>query len=208
MYHLRFTPDDISGYTFDFLDQFAAYIVAFENKDKFGDPAVNHYHILIDTDYGIQTVRNAVKASLKIPKSGQGRNNKYYMLNDDWKDPSYIVKYYDIRKSKGYTEKQILDFAIEGQKKYLKKKEAPLTIVVEKKKTQSVDRLVSADILQWYHEQDSPPDKRAIIRKACELYRSRDKGINKFKVRDIVMTLYFDVHTTRDSVIEDIYDIC
>jgi len=213
MWHLRFTPYDISGYTFDFIKDYTSHIIAQEDLDDELKPLL-HYHILIDTDYGEKSIRDAVKKHLKIPSSGRGRNNKYYALIEDWKDPSYICKYDNIISSKGYTEKALLDYAIEGKKKYLEKKEAlarnssVMTIQIEKKKSPPVDRQISGDILQWYHEQDEEPDKRAIIKKACELYRQYQKGINIFKVRDIVTTLYFDVNSTRDQVIEQIFKIC
>lgn len=204
MFHLRFTPDDISGYTFDFLENYYAYIVAFEDKDKYGQPTVPHYHILIDTTYGEKHVRDDAKAALKIPSSGRGKNNKYYMLNADWQDPAYICKYDDIRRVKGYSEKQLLDYAVQGKEKYLKKLEKDLNVVFEKKKTQSVERLVSKDILAWYHECDVKPTNRQQVDKACELYRKYQRGINKYKIRDIVHTLWYDVETTRDTIVEEI----
>lgn len=213
MWHLRFTPYDISGYTFDFIKNYTSHIIAQEDLDDDLKPLL-HYHVLIDTDYGEKSIRDAIKEHLKIPSSGRGRNNKYYALIKDWKDPAYICKYYNIISSKGYTEKALLDYAIEGKKKYLEKKESlarhssVMTIQVEKKKQPPVDRQISGDILQWFHEQEEEPDKRAIILKACELYRKYGKGINIFKVRDIVTTLYFDVNSTRDQVIEQIFKLC
>lgn len=123
MFHIRFTPYDISGYTFDFLNQFAGYIVAYEDKDKKGKPTQPHYHILVDTDYGSKTVRDAFVAACKIPKSTRGKNNAYYGMFSDWQQPDYICKYNDIRESKGFTEKQILDYVISGKNKYLVKVE-------------------------------------------------------------------------------------
>jgi len=211
MFHLRFTPDDISGYTFDFLDNIASrYIVAYEDKDKHGQPAPPHYHILIDADYSKKSISNAVIENLKIPKSTRGKNNKYYALIPDWNDPGYIAKYYDIRRKKGFTEKQVMDYAIEGKAKYLKPlaESGVMKVEVVKKKTQSVDAIVSSEILVWWYEQTREPCKRDVIQKACDLYRSHGKGINVFKVRDIVHTLYYDVHSTRDAVIEKIFDLC
>lgn len=77
----------------------------------------------------------------------------------------------------------------------------------EKKKTQSVERLVSKDILTWWYECDIKPTHRQQIDKACELYRKYDKGISKYKVRDIVHTLWYDVETTRDSLVDEILKI-
>jgi len=216
MWHLRFTPYDISGYTFDFVRNYTSYIVAQEDLDDDGSPLL-HYHILIDTDYGDKSIRDAAKEFLKIPKAGRGKNNKYYALIEDWKDPAYICKYNNIICHKGYTEKALMDYAIEGKKKYLDKKSLEkdlnvMTIQIEKRKTKSVDRIVSEQILAWWYELEHAkkpePSKREVITKACELYRSHDKGINMFKVRDIVHTLYYDVETTRDQIIEKIFAMC
>ena len=117
MFHLRFTPYDISGYTFDFLNIYDKYILAQEDLEDDGTPLL-HYHILIDTDYEVQSVRNAAKTALKIPKSGKGKNNKYYALITDWKDPGYICKYNNVIKSKGFSERQIMDYVISGKKTY------------------------------------------------------------------------------------------
>lgn len=226
MIHLRYTPDDISGYTFDFLDSLSSkFIVARELLDDKKQPLL-HYHILLETDYGEKTIRDAAKSALKIPKTGRGKNNKYYALFADWKDPSYICKYDDIIRSKGYSEKTLMDLSIEGKSRYLTEDECLIkdeegqvknlnvvTIQNAAKKTQSVDRLVSGDLLAWFydytHQHDGEePDKRKIIDKACELYRKNGKGINIFKVRDTVHTLYYDVNTSKDMVIEQIFKLC
>lgn len=211
MFHLRYTPYDISGYTFDFIDSFSShYIVAQEDLEDDGTPLL-HYHILIDTDYGSKSIRDAAKKFLKIPEAGRGRNNKYYALIEDWKDPSYICKYYNVIRSKGFTEKQVLDYAIEGKQKYLDKKSTTpevMKIEIVKKKVQSVDKQLSAALYAWYmcdNEKHLPPNKQQIIRKICELYRGYEKGVNKYKVRDAYHTLMWDVNgPDRDELVDDI----
>lgn len=222
MIHLRYTPDDISGYTFDFLDSMASrYIVARELLDDKKQPLL-HYHVLIETDYGEKSIRDAAKAALKIPKSGRGKNNKYYALFEDWKDPSYICKYNDIVCSKGYASQTLLEYSIEGAAKYLNEDECliedekPQSQVSEVKtvrnKVQPVETQVSTEILVWYNEQlltgNEEPTKRQMVEKACALWRSHGKGINKFKVRDTVVTLLYDVNSHRDSVVSDILNMC
>lgn len=220
MFHLRFTPHDISGYTFDWLEMFSSYTVCYEDKDKKGHPTEPHYHVLIETDYGEKSVRDAIKANFKIPPCGRGKNNKYYALYSDWGDKSYVFKYGDVRKTKGYSPAEIVELVNFGKEKYLVKlkedelsgKVAPASTSTRKAKEPPVDRQVSIEILAWYyqHLQDNNnehPTRIQMIEKACDLYRNKGKGINVFKIREIIHTLYFDVGSFRDSLLKKIEDM-
>lgn len=93
MYHIRFTPYDISGIIFDFLESYESYIVCYEDKKKSGKPTEPHYHIAIWSDLKEKSIRDDIKLHFKIPSTGRGKNNKYYALYPAWQDASYIVKY-------------------------------------------------------------------------------------------------------------------
>jgi len=202
MFHLRFTPNDISGYTFDFLQVYDRYIIAFENKDKEGKPCPDHYHILIDADYTKKSLSNAVITALKIPKSTRGKNNKYYSLMDNWEDPSYICKYDDIRKSKGFTEKQILDFAIEGKKKYLEKGLIAKNLSVSSPKSPPkvpYQQAVIADAgADWYNykrlcaDTNEEVDKTKICEFVCDAMSKNGKGINQYLVKELAYVILYN----------------
>lgn len=197
MFHLRFTPYDISGYTFDFLDLYDKFIVAQEDSDDDGNPLL-HYHILIDTDYKDASLRNAVKAAFKIPPAGRGKNNKYYAIIPDWKDPGYICKHNNIVKSKGYSEKEVMDFVISGKQKYLDKVKLPVgPVVASPGKTRiSVDKEVIADCITFYElakQKGEVPTAEELCEEACRAVRSYGKGINPFKIREYVLATWFDV---------------
>lgn len=218
MFHLRFTPDDISGYTFDFLALYK-HIVACETKDREGNSVPLHYHVLIDTDYDVQSVRNAITAGLKIPKAGRGKNNKYYSLNVKWEDPGYICKYDNIIQSKGYTEKQILEYVISGKKKYLEKVKAvelsgevaPAALPRKPKEIKlPFQQAVIADAAaEWYKykrqviEEDS--DARAmpvkIVKFVCDAMRKHGRGINQYLVKELASAVLYDDLEYRDLVL-------
>lgn len=214
MFHLRFTPADISGYTFDFLDVYDKYIIAFEDKNKKGQSVPDHYHILIVTDYGEKSVRDALKTSLKIPKSGRGKNNKHYMLNEDWKDASYVCKYYDIKKSKGYSEKEIMDFAIEGKKKYLSQAGGATNEVrsVEKAppKLPFQQACIADAAADWYNykRQCTDNDEHIEITKVCEFVcnamRKNGKGVNVYLVKELGYAVLYDDLDYKDLILKKV----
>lgn len=107
-YHLRFTPYDLSDANItNFCDKYTRYIVAHESKSKSGDACEPHYHIWIDADYSLATVRAHFLEKLGIPKSGMGKNNKYYMLKEWNDDVKYICKQGDIRACKGFDKEAL-----------------------------------------------------------------------------------------------------
>lgn len=202
MFHLRFTPDDISGYTFDFLDTYDKYIVAQEDVHDDGSPLL-HYHILVETTYGVKSIRDAAKAALKIPATGRGKNNKYYALIEDWKDPGYICKYNNIIRCKGFSEKEIMEFVISGKKKYLDKVKGTelsgdsVAPAAPSSRTRvSIDKEVIADCITFYElrkkSDEGAPTINELVKEACRVTRSYGKGINMFKIRDYVHAVLFD----------------
>lgn len=216
MFHVRFTPYEITGHTFDFLSFYDKFILAQEDYDDDGNPLL-HYHILIeDVSVGEQTLRNAVKANFKIPPAGKGRNNKYYALLSDWKDPSYICKYNHILRSKGYSEKQIMEYVISGKKKYLDKvKEAelsgevaPAALSPKKEKVvkvpfqQAVIASASADWYNYKRQGGSSIDELKEF--VCNAMREHSKGINVYMVRDLAYAVLYDDLDHRDYVLNKI----
>ena len=218
MFHVRFTPDDISGYTFDFINNYSKYIIAREEFDDEGNPLL-HYHILVDdSSLGIQTLRNAVKANFKIPSAGKGRNNKYYAIIDDWKDPGYICKYNDIIRAKGYTEKEVLDYVISGKKRYLDKVKgtelsgelAPAVLSPKKEKVvkmpfqQAVIASASAD---WYNykrqcrDDGTDVDRNQTIDYVAKAMREQSKGINPYLVAELARAVLYDDLDYREVVL-------
>lgn len=202
-FHCRFTPYDISGHTFDFLEEFQKYIIGRETKDKYGNETELHYHIYIeDVEHGPQTIRNSIKEHLRIPKGGRGKNNKYYSFIQDWKDPGYIAKWNDVVKSKGYTEREIMDHVISGKEKYLVKLDSRNEV---ERKNSPVQRQskpkpnVNKDIIgllytwydEYYKEHNTTPSKAELVRRAMAITRQY-KGINMFQIRDFCQTVIFD----------------
>jgi len=102
-FHLRFTPYELSSENLtSFCNKWDKFIIAREQHSKNGEKCELHYHIYIEDDYNIDTIRNVFLKSLGIPKAGSGRNNKYYMLKA-WNDKiDYIIKQGDIIAQKGW----------------------------------------------------------------------------------------------------------
>lgn len=214
MFHLRYTPYDISGYTFDFLEKYERYIVAQEDTDDDGTPLL-HYHILVDTEYDIQTLRLDAKVSLKIPKAGRGKNNKYYALIDDWKDPGYICKYNQVLRAKCYTDKEILEFVISGKKRYLDKVEktevAPA--VPRKPKEAKVpfqQAVIAYAAAEWYKykaackESGDFVSELEVIEFVIKGMRENGKGINQYLVKELAYAVLYDDLDFRDIVLKKI----
>ena len=216
-FHLRFTPYDLSGYEFGWLERYTRYIVAREEVDDNGNPLL-HYHILIDTDAHKDSVRDMVKSKLPIPRSGRGENNKYYALIKDWKDPGYICKYNQIQSSKGYGENEIMEFVILGKKKYLDKTdETPAENSVTAVKSpatpkspripyqQQIIAIASAD---WYKykkeckEQGFEINKYELIEFVCKAMREVSRGINEHLLKDICNAVLFDDLDYRTQTLE------
>lgn len=223
-YHIRFTPHDISGYTFDFLDKYNKYILAFEEKDKVGEETTPHYHIYVEQDnVSDQTIRLACKISLKIPKSGRGQSNKYYAIVKDWKDPGYICKENDIKQSKGFTEKQIMEFVISGKKRYLSKVDGTElsgeVAPADRPKRHETTRITNKDmigesIIQYhcmirdlkekneYDESDIYREELAKI--IMNVLRANGKGVNEYQVRDFAHAVLYETDETKNYVVKKI----
>ena len=102
-YHLRYTPYDLSSNNLTaFCDKYDKYIIAREQHSKDGKECPLHFHIYIESDYNVDTIRGDFLKKLSIPKCGMGRNNKYYMLKKWNTDVSYICKQGDIIACKGF----------------------------------------------------------------------------------------------------------
>lgn len=221
MFHLRFTPHELADYTFNFLYFYSKYIIAREDVDDDGNPLL-HYHILVDDDeLGVQTLRNAAIANLQIPKSGRGKNNRYYALFDDWKDPGYICKYDNIVGSKGYTEAQILDFVVSGKKRYLSKVDkselsgevAPADFPKKKDKVIKVpfqQLVIATASAKWYEykreckEAGKKEDKQLIVDYVCEAMVQNGKGINQYLVKELTYAILHEDLDYRELILRKI----
>lgn len=221
MFHLRFTPYDLSGYEWTWLERYTRYIVAQEDTEDDGTPLL-HYHILIDTEAHKDSVRDMVKSKLPIPSSGKGKNNKYYALIAQWKDPGYICKYNNILHVKGYTDKEIMDYVIHGKKTYLEKvdksrtelsgEQAPAAERSTKPKPvrvpyqQQIIALASAD---WYaykrkcrDEDGVEPDLEPVIEMVCKAMRLTSRGINQYLLQDIINAVLYDDLDYRERTLQ------
>lgn len=222
MYHLRFTPYDLSGYEWLWLDRYTRYIVAEEEYDDDGN-ALLHYHILIDTDAHKDTVRDMVKKKLPIPPSGKGKNNKYYALIADWKDPGYICKYNKVVHVKGYTEKEIMEFVINGKKKYLDKvdksrtelsgEEAPAAERSAKPKRVKVpyqQEIIAIATAEWWKlkrqakEEGTEPNPNDVTDLVVKAMREVSRGINVYLVQDCTLAVLYDDTDYRERVLSKI----
>jgi len=213
-YSIRFTPhpvglEDISGWSFDYLQKYERYIVCREDKDKQGHSVPVHYHIFIETTYGEATIRQATKESLRLPAGGRGKNNGYYSLIPDWKDPGYICKYNAILVSKGYTEKEIMDFVISGKNKYLLKVEktpAENSVTAGQKSTTPKSpripyqqEIISIAYAEWIKLKKSrleadmtQVDVYDLVPIVCKAMREKSRGINAYLLQDICNAILFD----------------
>lgn len=218
--HVRFTPYDISGYTFEWLSEYSKFILAQEDVDDNLQP-LQHYHIYIETTKHIDTVRDKLKKYLCIPAAGRGVNNKYYALISKWEDIAYIVKYNNILKSEGYTESELMKYVISGKKKYLEKERktelrgeiAPAALEVPKKEKvvkvpyqQQIIALASAD---WHNYKKTTvidclndSHKRELIKFVCKAMREVSRGINQHLVNDIARAVLFDDIDWRDRMVD------
>lgn len=115
-YHLRYTPYELPSESLTtFCDKYDKYIIAREQHSKDGKECPLHYHIYIESDLNIDTIRGDFLKKLAIPKAGSGRNNKYYMLKQWNTDVSYICKQNDIVACKGF-DKETLRVPPDSQK--------------------------------------------------------------------------------------------
>jgi len=216
-FSVRFTPhpkglDDISGYSFGYLDKFEKYILAREEKDKTGQSVPVHYHIYIETSYGDATVRQTTKEALRLPAGGRGKNNGYYSLIPNWKDPGYICKYNDVQSSKGFTEKELMDFVISGKKTYLDKVKTPaehsVTAVVKAKPIPFQQEVINNATVLWYkyktqcREQGFEIDKYQLVEFVSQAMVDRSRGINPYLLQELCNTILFNDGDFREYTIQ------
>lgn len=193
MYHIRFTPYDISGYTFDFLETYSSYIVCYEDKTKSGEPTEPHYHIGIWSDLKDKSIRDDIKTHLKIPATGRGKNNKYYALISGWQDVSYLVKYNNIVKMKDVPD--LLTLVAEGKEKHLKATPPPEgRQPPQAAKRVCVDKEIMIALMEFMYakKRNGGYSREDLAAHACTLVRSHGKGINIFKIREYVHGVLWD----------------
>jgi len=108
-FHLRYTPYDLSANNLEkFCERYDKFIIAHESRTKSGTATEPHFHIYIDSNLDIDSIRTAFKKAVGIPTGGMGRNNKYYSL-EQWRKECqcYIVKQGDIRACKGFEKESL-----------------------------------------------------------------------------------------------------
>lgn len=120
-WHIRYTP--VNGVFIDDITTFAQHyesaLVAYEDKDKMGNPVKPHYHMLIQSECQKPALVERLRRILKIPAGGRGVNNKHYACMANWRRPEYIAKWGDIVYHKGWLEEDIAKAIEEGRNKYL-----------------------------------------------------------------------------------------
>lgn len=150
----------------DFLDRYTSVIVAEESHDKYGRTVPLHYHIYIKASLDEDTIRKDVQKHLNIPKMGRGKTNKYYCLKKWNEDIAYFCKQKNIKKTKGFTDAEIQNAIVEGEKKYSKK-----YLIEEKTDNSNLNCVKKETLTEWkkilenamhYHFQEKP-DKNQII---------------------------------------------
>lgn len=220
MFHLIFTPHDLSGYTFEWLERYDKYIVAKEIGKK---KKHLHYHILIVTDAKHDTVRDMAKSRLHIPPGQRGKESKYYALLSDWKDPGYICKSNDVQAYKGYSEKEIMDFVISGKKKYLEEVDetpaensvtaAKSPITAKSPRIPYQQQIIAIADAEWYKIKREYKEKNQftmsvseakgiIVDLVCKAMREVSRGINPYLLQDCVYAIFYDDVDYKDIVLE------
>lgn len=219
--HLRFTPYDISGYHWTFLDDYNKVIVAQEDVDDNLQPLL-HFHIYLETSQHIDTVRKKLKSNLLIPDSGRGVNNKYYALIPKWQDVGYICKHNNIIQSKGYTEKELMDYVISGKKKYLEKVKGSTELRGEiapaaprPPKTIKIpyqQQIISIAAAEWYNYKRAQQfdtlttdHKIQLLEIVCKAMREVSRGVNKYLVEDIARAILFDDLDFREVMLSKLF---
>lgn len=213
-YHLRFTPCDLSGYTFDWLTRYPKYIVAQEDENDIGEEFL-HYHILIESDNAPDSIRDMAKKQLGIHSTGgKGKNNKYYALIQDWLDPGYICKHNNILHSKGYTEKTLMEFVVSGKEKYLNKQKTPATAGEKSSTTPKCPRIpyqqeiIAIAYVEWlkYKKQCATDDLEVhpheVVDFVCKAMREKSRGINAYLLQDIVNAVLYDDPDFRERTLK------
>lgn len=219
-YHIRFTPYDISGYTWDWVDTYDKFILSEEHLDDNLQP-LHHYHLYLESHQHIDTIRDKAKKYLRIPNGGKrGENNKYYAIQKPWLDPAYMCKYNEIMKSRGYTDKELMDLVISGKKKYLQKVESPaelrgVEISPAAKKPpklpfqQQVIAIASAEWMKYRKDGNlyNGLDIDAKLKLAdivCSAMREVSRGVNPYLVGDIMNAVLYDDLEFRERVLQKI----
>lgn len=151
-YHLRFTPYELPSENLTtFCDKYQRYIIAHERYKRDGKTEVEpHYHIWLDSDLDLDSVRTAFKKHLHIPTGGKGRNNKYYSLEQYRKgeDVTYIIKQKDIRGCKGFdTQELIARSPPEPAKEKVEDDNSKINLTSKKKVTNFWNEIVERAIL-------------------------------------------------------------
>lgn len=227
-FSIRFTPQpkgkdgivlpEISGWNFEYLKRHEKYILAREDKDKMGRSVPVHYHIYIETSYGEATIRQTTKEALRLPAGGRGKNNGYYSLIPDWKDPGYICKYNELLDSKGFTEKELMDYVISGRKKYLEKLErtpAENSVTAGQKSTTAKtprvpyqQQIISIASAEWYkykrecgYKLTAGEAKDKVIEFVCAAMREVSRGINEYLLKDLVYGVLYDDLDFRETLL-------
>lgn len=219
-YHIRFTPYDISGYSWDWVDDYDKFILSEEHLDDNLQP-LHHYHLYLESHQHIDTIRDKAKKYLRIPNGGKrGENNKYYSCSKNWRDPSYMCKYNEIMKSRGYTEKELMDFVVSGKKKYLQKVEvSPAAVSLANEQPpvkkppklpfqQQVIAIASAEWMKYRREGNARTlDIDAKLKLAdivCSAMREVSRGVNPYLVGDIMNAVLYDDLDFRERVLHKI----
>lgn len=226
-YHVRFTPHDLSGYEFAWLEKYTRVLLFEEHLDKKGKEVPKHYHIYIESDNAKKSITDDIKSSLKIPPSGRGKNNKYYSCIPDWEDPGYIAKWGNEKLTRGFSEKEIMECVVSGKQKYLSQSEKRSDLSGDcvapadespVKKTKSISfqqKVLTIAGDKWYEYKKQHPEvvipgvicndaKNILVGFVCSAMREVSRGINPFLVRDMVYAILYDDLEFREVILRKI----
>jgi len=142
-YGLRFTPLDLSGYSFDWIKE-QKHCIAEEIGAK---THKLHYQMYISVECSESTLRNNIRKSLKIPPGLKGKDSAYYTLSPDWHDWTYTLKDTKVISQNIVEPRELPELIAQAAIKFAKKEEQPTTptntIIERIEKTDHVwDRLL------------------------------------------------------------------
>jgi len=114
-YHLRYTPYELGTDLAPFCDKYDRFLIAHERHNKQGTPVEPHYHVYIESDFDMDTIRGDFLKKLSIPKCGRGKNNKYYCIKKWDNNLAYFVKQNNIIAKKGISEEELASASASAQ---------------------------------------------------------------------------------------------
>lgn len=107
---MRFTPyeipcDNLSQY----FERFDQYVIGFERYKKDGvTPCQPHYHIWLNADLQLESIRESFKKHMSIPSVRNGKSNKWLAMKTWDEKLEYVIKQGNIISCKGFSTEELL----------------------------------------------------------------------------------------------------